>query len=233
MTILYSYCIPYDDSAAPNPFWGVCTLAICKPRIRLAATVDDWIVGTGSMNSPIGDIAGKVVYAMRVTQKMTMEEYDQFTRLKLPRKIPQMKSADPRRRFGDSIYDFAAPIPPIPLFRPSVHGEGNRSTDLRGGFVLLSNHFFYFGDKPVALPNALSKIVKQGQGHKSLSNAPFVDDFVQWIHDLGYQPATLIGNPQMWSQMDFQDSHESCAVGRKQEAEADLTEPDDSLRHPC
>jgi len=83
------------------------------------------------------------------------------------------------------------------------------------------------------LPNALSKIVKQGQGHKSLSNAPFVDDFVQWIHDLGYQPATLIGNPQMWSQMDFQDSHESCAVGRKQEAEADLTEPDDSLRHPC
>lgn len=34
---LFSYCIPYDDGAAPNPFWGLCTLAICKPRIRRAA----------------------------------------------------------------------------------------------------------------------------------------------------------------------------------------------------
>jgi len=227
---LYSYCLPYDDGAAPNPFWGVCTLAICKPRIRLSATIGDWVVGMGSVNSPIGDISDKVVYAMRVTQKMTMEDYDWFTRSKLPRKIPLMRSADPRKHCGDSIYDFSVPTP---LLRPSVHGEGNRSTDLSGGFVLLSTHFFYFGDKPVALPNALLGIVKQGQGHRSQSNAPYVADFVRWIHGLGYPPATLIGDPQLWSQLDLQASCGPCAVGRKQEAEADLAEPDDLLRHPC
>ena len=30
---LYTYCIPYDSGAAPNPFWETCTLAICKPVI--------------------------------------------------------------------------------------------------------------------------------------------------------------------------------------------------------
>ena len=92
MTTLFSYCIPYDDGAAPNPFWGVCTLAICKPRIRQAANVGDWIVGTGSKNSPIGDVSNKVVYAMFVTQKMTMEDYDRFTKSELRRNIRKWKA---------------------------------------------------------------------------------------------------------------------------------------------
>ncbi len=79
MSTLFSYCIPYDDGAAPNPFWGLCTLAICKPRIRQSAKIGDWVVGTGSAASPVGDVTGKVVYAILVTQKMTMEDYDRFT----------------------------------------------------------------------------------------------------------------------------------------------------------
>src|SRR5262249_55154673 len=59
---LFSYCIPYDFGSAPNPFWGLCTLAICKPDIRRTANVGDWVVGTGSAVSPIGNISGKVVY---------------------------------------------------------------------------------------------------------------------------------------------------------------------------
>ena len=39
MTRLFTYCILVDDGAAPNLFWGVCTLAICKPAIRRAAQV--------------------------------------------------------------------------------------------------------------------------------------------------------------------------------------------------
>ncbi|WP_395051688.1 hypothetical protein [Flavobacterium sp.] len=34
MPKLFLYCIPFDDGAAPSPFWGVCTLNICKPVIR-------------------------------------------------------------------------------------------------------------------------------------------------------------------------------------------------------
>lgn len=111
MSTLFSYCIPYDDGAAPNPFWGLCTLAICKPRIRQSAKIGDWVVGTGSAASPVGDVTGKVVYAMLVTQKMTMEDYDRFTQSKLPRKIPVVDSANLRKRFGDSIYDFSTRPP--------------------------------------------------------------------------------------------------------------------------
>jgi putative DNA base modification enzyme with NMAD domain len=228
MTTLFSYCIPYDDGAAPNPFWGVCTLAICKPRIRQTAKVGDWIVGTGSRHSPIGDVANKVVYAMLVTQKMTMEDYDLFTRSELRRKIPQWNSKDLRRRVGDSIYDFSKD--PLCL-RKSVHNKENQATDLSGGWVLLSDHFFYFGDKPIPLRDDLWGIVKQGQGHRSTSNAPYVDKFIEWIHGLGYPPGSLIGNPQMWQNVEVPIG--ACATGRRQEAEADLAEPDSPSRSRC
>jgi Nucleotide modification associated domain 2 len=228
MSTLFSYCIPYDDGAAPNPFWGLCTLAICKPRIRQAANVGDWIVGTGSMHSPIGDVSNEVVYAMLVTQKMTMEDYDWFTQSELPRKMPMMKSVDLRRRSGDSIYDFSKYPPSL---RPSVHSEENRSTDLSGGWVLLSDHFFYFGDRPMALPEELLGIVKQGQGHKSSSNMQYVDTFIRWIHSLGYPSKALIGKPQLW--LNSQTSFGTCANGRRMEAEADLAESDSPLRNRC
>ncbi len=228
MSTLFSYCIPYDDGAAPNPFWGLCTLAICKPRIRQAAHVGDWIVGTGSKNSPIGDISHKVVYAMLVAQKMTMEDYDRFTKSQLPRKIPKMESKDLRRCVGDSIYDFSKYPPPL---RPSVHDEENRSTDLIGGWVLLSNHFFYFGDRPITLPKELLEIVKQGQGHKSTSNMPYIDIFIQWINGLGYPPGSLIGKPQLW--LNAQVPFGACTTGRRLEAEADLAELDSPSRNRC
>lgn len=193
MPTLFSYCLRYDGGSAPNPFWGLCTLAICKPQIRRAAQVGDWVVGTGSAVSPMGDISEMVVYAMRVSQKMTMQDYDAFTRFELPAKIPDLKSREPRRRIGDSLYDFSTPVPRL---RPGVHGEGNRDTDLGGGWVLLSEHFYYFGNRPVALPQALLGIVRRGQGHRSTANAPYVEDFVRWIDGLGYAPASIIGSPQ-------------------------------------
>ncbi len=192
---LFSYCLPFDDGAAPNPFWGQCTLAICKPAIRRKARIGDWVVGTGSVDSPIGDISGKVVYAMRVTGKMTMRGYDQFTSSELPNKIPQMDHTDPRRWYGDSIYDFSTFPPPL---RPSVHGEGNRSTDLHGSFALLSDHFFYFGDQPIALPEALLGIVKQGQSHRSDENDKYFDDFVRWIDGIPADAEAI----QKWGKTD-------------------------------
>jgi hypothetical protein len=227
MPTLFSYCIPYDDGAAPNPFWGLCTLAICKPVIRRVSDIGDWVVGTGSVNSPIGDVSGKVVYAMRVTQKMTMKEYDQFTQSKLPRKFPLMNSRDPRRNCGDSIYDFSTPTPSL---RPSVHDENNRSTDLSGEYVLISNHFFYFGNRPVPLPKKLLEIVKQGQGYRSSANAAYFDAFIDWIYSLGYPPAKLIGKPQWWLQQNPQVLSGACATGRRQEGEADMAET--TVVHP-
>ncbi len=222
MSTLFSYCLRYDLGSAPNPFWGLCTLAICKPRIRQAAQVGDWVVGTGSAASPVKNNHTSVVYVMRVTEKLTMEGYDQFTRAHLPEKLPRPASKDHRRQRGDSIYDFSV-VPPV--LRPGVHTEENRRTDLAGEYVLLSDHFFYFGNRPVELPETLRAIVKQGPGHKSSFPSEVVEAFVEWIHGLGYTPGTLLGTPQLWQEEEEGSSPSArCGPRDRKEAEEDLEE---------
>jgi hypothetical protein len=196
---LYSYCLRYDDGAAPNPYHGVCTLVICKPAIRRAAVEGDWVVGLGSARSPIGNTSGTVVYAMKVTQKMSMADYDHFCRRRLPGKIPKWKSASHQRRVGDCVYDFSAPGPP--RIRSGVHSELNRRTDLGGKYALLSDHFYYLGDRPIKLPKSLIAIVHQTQGHKSAANARYADPFVRWLNGLGLPRNRLMGRPQMQRRM--------------------------------
>jgi Nucleotide modification associated domain 2 len=191
--MLFSYCVRIDDGAAPNPFWGVCTLVICKPAIRRIAHIGDWVVGTGSRRSPIGDTSGHVVYAMRVNQAMSMKDYDIYARDKLPGKVPEWEHFDVRRRLGDAIYDFSDSSPRL---RRSVHDGSNRSRDLSGKNALLSNHFFYFGDQPIPLPKHLRGMVLQGRGHRSQSNEPFIERFLEWLYDLGKKPNVLHGHPQ-------------------------------------
>jgi len=215
MTTLFSYCIPYNDGAAPNPFWGQCTLVICKPRIRRKAAVGDWVVGTGATGSSGG--VNSVVYAMRVSRKMTMREYDGFTRKELPDKIPDWKNKDHRRRLGDSIYDFSQDPP---RQREGVHLHENMATDLSGSNALLSDHFYYFGDNPIDLPEALTHIVKHGQGHRSRLNDGYVGPFIEWIHNLGNKPSSLHGNPQL-NLFINEETIASCAHGRRKQAEED------------
>lgn len=192
---LYSYCLRYDDGAAPNPYWGVCTLVICKPAIRRTAEIGDWVVGLGSANSPIGDISDYVVYAMKVTNKMTLEEYDLYCQSELQSKIPDWRSRNYKKRMGDCIYDYSNGHPP--KLRWSVHNEDNRKRDLSGENALLSTHFYYFGDKPVRLPEELHPIIHATQGHKSNLNDAYVEPFSQWLEGLGYKKNSLLGEPQL------------------------------------
>lgn len=222
MSKLYSYCVKNDAGAAPNPFWGICTLVICKPVIRRSAQVSDWIVGLGSANSPVGDMSDRVVYAMKVANKMTMEEYDQFCREKHPKKIPNWRGHDYRLRVGDCIYDFSEGHPP--KLRLSVHDKSNRKGDLGGQYALLSTHFYYFGDKPVELPGDLHPIIKHGQGHKSDANDPYMEQFVEWV-ETKFKVNKLYGEPQLKARFvragDIEQVRLQCARQDLQEAEED------------
>lgn len=222
---LYSYCIPYDDGAAPNPYWGVCTLVICKPAIRRTAKAGDWIAGTGAKyarlaDGTVKDMSGRLVYAMKVTEKLTMAEYDARTRTRLKEKIPSWRSADRRRRLGDSIYDFSMKKP---TQRKGVHVEGNIKTDLNGKHALLSTHFFYFGKEAVLLPKRLQEIAQNRQGHRRRLNDPFVEEFTEWIEGLGHEQATILGEPLL--DLFANDSTcRWCASGRAEEDDEDREE---------
>jgi hypothetical protein len=180
------------------------------------AKIGDWVVGTGSKNSPKGDLSGKVVYAMKITDKMEMSKYDEYVRKFLPWKIPDWRNEEYAKRVGDAIYDFSSKSPKL---RTGVHKEKNRETDLGGLYALLSKHFYYFGDQPVPLPPSLMGIVRQGQGHRSRSNVAFVDQFIDWIENLGKPRNETIGKPQLI--LSASDESGECARIRRSCAIAD------------
>ncbi len=193
MPTLFSYCIKSDSGFAPNPYHGICTLVTCKPTLRRHAKIGDWIAAVGSKNSPIGDISLKVVAIMRVTVKMTMREYDVYCSSELPQKRPNMKSSNFIDRVGDCIYDYSGGSKPE--LRRSLHAEEDMATDLSGEYALLSDHFWYFGDQPIDLPEHLIPI-EHRRGYKSNSNAPYLKDFEAWVAGFKEKPGSILGSPQ-------------------------------------
>jgi len=79
---LYSYVVQHDNGYAPNPYFGVCTLCRCKFRRSAAgrknivelAKRGEWVVGTGGASERSAG-HGKLIYAMRVDEKLTREQY--------------------------------------------------------------------------------------------------------------------------------------------------------------
>lgn len=217
MARLFTYTIPVDDGAAPNPFRGMCSLAICKPGIRRVAKPGDWVAGLGSKNAPSGDLSGHLVYAMRVEKVLSLKEYDQQASSSWPHRIPNVRSADLSERLGDCIYDYSSGNA---VQRPSVHGPDNVRTDLGGQNVLISHDFYYFGNRAILLPNYMLPICHQTQGHRSDSNAPFYEQFVSWLQSPNLTPGQVYGWPDFIVDWDTVSSCGGCTI-RKIDGEND------------
>jgi hypothetical protein len=168
---IYSYVVKHDNGFAPNPFYGFCTLACCKPKIRKSAEEGDWVVGTGSVNNIGND---KIIYAMKITEKLTFEQYSHDERF-IP-KIPGVGKIEIR---GDNIYykDKDGQL----VQRRSYHKEKDKLRDLSTDAVLISDYYFYFGKKGILIPENFRAIVKNGPGHKCNFNPSFVIDFTNWL----------------------------------------------------
>jgi hypothetical protein len=153
---------------------------------------------------------------MRVSEVLPLEDYDWWTKTNLPNKIPNVSSADYRRRVGDSIYDFSKGAP---RQRPGVHNASNIGTDLGGKNVLISDHFYYFGDAAIKIPAYLLPIVHQRQGHKVRLNRPYVERFLRWLKSRNLPPNHLYGGPS--TRVDISANCASCGPRRKN-AQTDL-----------
>ena len=185
-TRLFSYIVKYDWGAAPNPYWEYCTLVICKPRIRSSAKIGDWVVGSGSSNNPYDgkDYSNKIVYAMKITDKAKLEKYNKYCTenskygKKLEKKIPKYNSKKYAERMGDCIYYNISYDPNKADLRIGVHGEDCIEHDLKSRHVLISNHYYYFGDKAIEIRDDLKPIIAITQGHRSNANK----DYVKEVH---------------------------------------------------
>ena len=71
----YSYKMDHDFGFAPNPFWGVMTLATCKGSIRSSSNLEigDWVIATGGR--VLNKYIGHLIFAMKVEKIITFDEY--------------------------------------------------------------------------------------------------------------------------------------------------------------
>lgn len=204
MLSVYTYVIDHDLGLAPNPFWGYCTLAVCKPKIRKSKSLKtgDWIVGTGSvalekrLKRPPGQYINKIIYAMEVTEILTFEEYWNDPRFFVKRPNVNGSLA---RKYGDNIY---YPINDDWGQLDSAHSNSDgsmnlkhRKKDLSGKNVLISNNFYYFGDNLIKVPNKFVELFKYGVGEKKNQDELAID-LINWIKET--QIKDITGDPIDW-----------------------------------
>lgn len=169
---LYIYVVDRDLGFAPNPYHGFCSLATCKPGIRNTAQVGDWIVGVGGGRLKA---AGRCVYAMRVTDKITFNQY--WTDPAHQNKKP-VRNGSKKMMLGDNIYflDQHQQWQQAPSHHSNVDGTmniDNKNRDTQSANVLLSTHFYYFGSAAVTIPVSLLQELsyQNGRGYRVYSLA--------------------------------------------------------------
>lgn len=149
---LYVYSITRDFGFAPNPFHSYCTLATCKPRIRKSAKVGDWVMGVGGSN--LGDAKRRCIFLMRVTEKLTFDDYWGEERFILKRPV---RNGSRVQMLGDNIYhrDQHGDWIQEDSHHSNPDGSVNELNLTRDtgstNAVLISEFFYYFGDQAVDL----------------------------------------------------------------------------------
>ena len=188
MAIIHSYIVRYDSGFAPNPFYGFCTLATCKPDIRKHAQVGDWVVGTGSKQINRG---GHLVYAMQVAETLSFEAYSSDPRFE--RKKPHL-SGSYKMAAGDNIYEPTAirgRWRQLNSYHSKKDGSPNpdhikRDTSVSRVLISPVSQFVYFGAEGplVATELADAGVVFSGRGRKKITDQAVVADFADWFSSL-------------------------------------------------
>jgi hypothetical protein len=192
-TRLFSYVVNHDTGFAPNPFFGYCTLATCKPSIRRTANVGDWIAGLTSKSK-----GNKLIYAMRVSEIVTFIDYFGDDRFGV--KKPDFSKGEVLHKCGDNIYEPLADgkfrqLQSMHSKNRTVHEDpGAKRHDLRGLNVLVSDNFSYLGKSAVELPDNLTDLIV-GRGHKNKFSQETVATFEAFFSKL---PSGVADAPSVW-----------------------------------
>jgi len=176
------YVVDRDFGFAPNPFHGICSLATCKPRIRNKAQVEDWVLGMGGKRL---DATGRCIFAMKITQKVTFNEYWNTPDFRDKKPV---RNGSKKMLLGDNIYSYNE-ITGLWTQAHSHHSfaDGspnvdNLERDTQSTNVLLSRHFYYFGSAAPFVPQRILDGLgfKNQMGHR-VFNFDEGRSIIQWI----------------------------------------------------
>lgn len=191
---LYSYVITRDYGFAPNPFWNVCSLATCKPKIREQASCGDWVAGFGGANTKVNK---KMVFLMQVDEICTFDEYWED-----PRFIMKKPCFDGNYQqcYGDNIYHH---INDKWTQENSHHSYvnginiNNLLHDTRIDRVLLSFNYWYFGDNAIELPKKFDEVIAIGRPYRKIKDT-MCTEIINWVknnYEMGQH-----GLPYKWNE---------------------------------
>ena len=200
---LFVYVVVHDTGFAPNPFFGYCTLATCKPGIRRSARVGDWIAGIGSIQR---GQEGKLVFAMRIAEAMCFDEY--WNDARFVRKRPR-RFGDAEQRCGDNIYhrdpgtgDWIQEAG-YHSHKDETPNRDNVRRDTSPPRVLVARDFAYFGAAAIDVPDRF----RSWEGRERFGSfrgyrCDFPDDlrntFIAWLAERSAEADGLAGNPLDW-----------------------------------
>jgi hypothetical protein len=158
-------------------------------------------MGTGSARTRR---AGQLVYAMKVTETMTFDDYWEDDRFK--RKRPVLAGSR-KIQFGDNIYHRDARGAWLQEDSRHSRADGRpemehvrRDTETTTK-VLLSTAFSYFGASGPPIPTELRQTgfdIVSGRGHRSHFTADLVMAADLWMNNL---PRGIHGDPLDWGRL--------------------------------
>ena len=208
---LYSYVVATDCGFAPNPFYDFCTLATCKPDIRERATVGDWVIGTGS-GAKEKQRNGYLVFAMRVTETMSFDEY--WKDIRFCNKRPDMHASG-KKSCGDNIYHTDpdsngwSQMDSYHSYDDGTPNQKNVCNDTQVDRVLVSDDFIYWGGTGPKLPMFCGvNFCKSGPSYKyKFHREKAVAGLIAWIR--GLNVSGCCGSP-----LDLDPPPRRCGKGR-------------------
>ena len=194
------YVVDRDFGFAPNPFHGYCTLATCKSGIRSTAKVDDWIIGIGGRRLKA---TGRCIFAMRVTGKITFDEY-WGNPVYLDKK--PIRNGSKKMMVGDNIYhrDATGHWHQADSHHSNADGSvnpHNLSKDTKSDKVLISRHFYYFGIGAPTIPAGMISAIgfENRVGHRVFRNGECAG-LIDWLHaNFGKSLNTIHADPFYFS----------------------------------
>lgn len=192
LTQLFSYVVRYDSGFAPNPFYDYATLATCKPLIRKAAVVGDWIVGTGSAAKG-ADRGARLVHAMKVSETTDFRSY--WADPRFVRKRPARRGSK-KQSCGDNIYyrsDDDSHWLQLDSFHTTPDGSikpDHVARDTGTDRILISDDYYYFGGEGPEIPAHFRDptrydLCRKVRNRKRLRDTDWIAEFVAWLRTFG------------------------------------------------
>lgn len=173
---LCTHVIKFDTGLAPNPFHGYCTSALCTPSHMNAGLLPgDWLIG----NSDRAD-RNRLVYAMRISEVLGMDDYFRDPRFEAKKPNPV---GTPENQCGDNFYfKENGRWHRLPSRFHNAQGafQKDLGRHLTGRPVFIADHFYYFGENRIAIPDRLKGIIRRVQGIQ-YTEGYLADDFVTWL----------------------------------------------------